>query len=219
MMDKALFPPQYERIVDILRDSNGFLVGGAVRDILLNRPIRDLDFALPDNTVGAAKRIADQLGGGFFLLDPDRQTCRVILKDGDSQQLVVDLTLFQGNTIEEDLAARDFTITSMALDLREQDDIIDLFQGKQDLLDGVIRPTGEDSFRNDPLRCLRAVRLAAQLGFKILPETKDGIRQYQHQLKDVSPERIRDEFFRFLAGPNQHTGILSLQLLGLGEYV
>jgi poly(A) polymerase len=107
----------------------------------------------------------------------------------------------------------------MALDLREQDDIIDLFQGKQDLLDRVIRPTGEDSFRNDPLRCLRAVRLAAQLSFKILPETKDGIRQYQHQLKDVSPERIRDEFFRFLAGPNQHTGILSLQLLGLVEYV
>ena len=219
MMDKALFPPQYDQIVDLLRETEAYLVGGAVRDALLNRPIYDLDFALPTDTIGAAKRIADRLGGGFFLLDAERQTCRVILKEGDNQQLMVDLTIFQGDSIEDDLAARDFTITSMALDFRGGNRIIDPFQGGRDLQQGVIRATSERSFSDDPLRCLRAIRLAAQLGFRILPETKEDIRRFQDKLVDISSERIRDEFFRFLAGPNQHTGIRTLQLLGLDEYV
>ena len=219
MIKKALFPPQYDQIVGLLRSKQAYLVGGAVRDALLGRPIHDLDFALPKNTIRVAKKVADQLGGGFFVLDTERETCRVILKDEDSQRLVVDFTLFEGNTIEEDLAARDFTITSMALDLEEDPQLIDLFRGAQDLQEGLIRATSERSLADDPLRCLRAVRLAAQLGFQILPDTKDQIRRCQHDLVEVSAERKRDELFRILAGPNQSAAMRSLQMLGLYGYV
>ena len=219
MINNVNLPSKYDQIADQLHSTRAYLVGGAVRDLLLNRPIHDLDFALPEDTISVAKRVADRLGGSFFVMDQERQTCRVILKDEEDQRLVVDFTLFQGNTIEEDLSSRDFTITSMALDIQGGPTIIDPFHGAQDLKDGLIRLTSERALEDDPLRCLRAVRLAAQLGFHILPETRDQIRQSHQRLKEVSPERIRDEFFRFLEGPNQSTGILSLQMLGMYVYI
>lgn len=219
MINQSFFPSQYEHIAALLRPTRAYLVGGAVRDALLKRPVHDLDFALPGGTIKAAKQVADRLGGAFFLLDPERETCRVILKDREGQRLVVDFTLFQGQTIEDDLASRDFTITSMALDLQEDARLLDLFQGAQDLRDGLIRATTLTSLQDDPMRCLRAVRLAAQLNFRILPETRDQIRRYRHHLEAVSPERKRDEFFRLLEGPNQSAGIQSLGLLGIYPYL
>ncbi len=219
MMKFELLPPQFDQIVDLLQGSNAYLAGGAVRDLLLERPVHDLDFALPKGTIPAAKKVADQMDGGFFVLDQKRQTCRVILKGENSQRLVVDFTLFQGDTIEQDLAARDFTITAMALDLQDRNTVIDPLGGAQDLLDGLIRSTSETSLEDDPLRCVRAVRLAAQLGFHILPETREQIRRFQPQLKEISGERIRDELFRLLEGPNLAAGVLSLQILGLYPYL
>lgn len=219
MIKNVNLPSKYDQIADLLHSTRAYLVGGAVRDLLLNRPIHDLDFALPEDTIPAAKRVADQLGGSFFVLDQDRQTCRVILKDEEDQRLVVDFTLFQGNTIEEDLSSRDFTITSMALDLQGDPSIIDPFHGAQDLKEGLIRLTSESALEDDPLRCVRAIRLAAQLGFYILPETRDQIHRSQPGLKEISPERIRDEFFRLLEGPNQAAGILSLQMMDMYAYI
>ena len=219
MNEFDFFPSQYERIVELLRPSQAFLVGGAVRDLLLRRPVHDLDFTLSEGTISTAKRIADQLGGGFFVLDPERETCRVILDGGGKQRLVVDFTLFQGETIEEDLSARDFTITSMALDLREENGLIDPLQGAQDLKDGLIRASSDRALENDPLRCIRAVRLASQLGFHILPGTREQIRRYRGKLSQVSPERKRDELFRLLEGPHQSAGLLALQMLGLYDYL
>ena len=218
-MKKTLFPPQYDQILDVLQPTQAYLVGGAVRDMLLNRPIYDLDFALPEGTIPVAKQVADRLGGGFFVLDNERETCRVILTNEVHQRLVVDFTLFQGNTIEDDLASRDFTITSMALDITKDSQLIDPFQGVQDLKDGLIRSTSERSLADDPLRCLRAVRLAAQLGFRILPETKGQIGRYHNQLVAVSPERKRDELFRILSGPNLSAAFHSLHLLDLYKHI
>jgi tRNA nucleotidyltransferase/poly(A) polymerase len=218
-MNKTGFPALYDQILDVLLPSQAYLVGGAVRDMLLQRPIYDLDFALPEDSIGVAKKVADQLGGGFFVLDEERETCRVILSDEENQRLVVDFTLFQGKTIVEDLSSRDFTITSMALDLTLDSKLVDPFRGVQDLKDGLIRVTSEKSLEDDPVRCLRAVRLAAQLGFKILPETKDQIRRYHSNLVDVSPERKRDELFRILAGPNQSAALGSLAKLSLYSYL
>jgi len=213
------FPPQYEKIVDLLRGYRAYLVGGAVRDALLNRPIHDLDFALPKDTIPAARLVADQLGGDFFILDSARDTCRIILNAETDQRLVVDFTLFQGKDIEEDLASRDFTITSMAIGLEEEDELVDLFHGARDLEEGLIRATSKSALKDDPVRCLRAVRLAAQLAFRILPETREQIQRNQRQLTEVSPERKRDELFRILAGPNQSAAVGSLQVLGLDSYV
>lgn len=214
MIQKTIFPELYYQVVEVIKSSGGYLVGGAIRDLLLSKPIRDLDFALPGNTIKLARKVADQLEGDFFILDQERQTARVILTDEKGQRLNVDFTLFQGGSIEEDLKARDFTITSMGMDILQEDKIIDPFLGAQDLKDGVIRSTTTGALQDDPLRCLRAVRLAAQFQLRILGETRDQIRQYQHLLQGISPERIRDELFRILAGPHQTAALTSLNQLG-----
>lgn len=213
------FPPQYARIADLLQPFQAYLVGGAVRDLLLDQPIHDLDFALPESSIPAARQVADALGGSFYIMDEERETARVILDDGDDPRLLVDFTLFQGRTIEEDLAARDFTITSMALEVGPEPKLIDPFQGSSDLQEGLIRATSEMALANDPLRCLRAVRMAAQLDFQIMGATIHQIRQHQAGLAAVSPERIRDEFFRILEGPRQAAAVLSLNALGLFSYL
>jgi tRNA nucleotidyltransferase/poly(A) polymerase len=214
MIQKTTFPAIYYQVVKVIKSSGGFLVGGAVRDLLLSNPIRDLDFALPGDSIKIARKVADQLEGDFFTLDQERQTARVILADEKGQRFNVDFTLFQGGSIEEDLKARDFTITSMGMDILQEDKIIDPFRGAQDLKDGVIRSTTTGALHDDPLRCLRAVRLAAQFQLRILPETREQIRQHQHLLGGVSPERIRDELFRILAGPHQTAALTSLNQLG-----
>ena len=194
-------------------------MGGAVRDLHLGKPIHDLDFALPVDTIPAAKLVADRLGGAFFVLDPERETARVILKDENDQRMMVDFTLFQGKDIKADLGTRDFTITSMALGTGPDAKVIDPYGGVQDLKDGLLRATTGQSLADDPLRCLRAVRLAAQFGLRILPETKDQIRKYGSGITGISPERIRDELFRILDGPKQAAAFQALEILGLSPYV
>jgi len=215
MKENPAFPPLYHQIVEVLKPSAAFLVGGAVRDLLLGKPIHDLDFALPKDTILYAKKVADQLNGDFYLLDKERQAARVLLEDEHKTRLVIDFTTFQGESIEEDLLTRDFTITSMAMDINKDHQIIDPCQGARDLKDGLIRSTSDRALLEDPLRGMRAVRMAAQLGFFILPDTKDQIRKFGIDLFDVSPERIRDELFRILEGPNQAAALMALQVLGI----
>ncbi len=213
-MNMKPFPALYEQIIRILEPYHAYLVGGAVRDLHLDKPIHDLDFALPGDTIPAAKLVADQLGGAFYVLDPERETARVIIKDEDAQRIMVDFTRFQGKDINDDLAARDFTITSMALGLGPDEKVIDLFGGAQDLKDRLLRTTSDRSLADDPLRCLRAVRLAAQFGLRIPPETKDQIRKYSKGIAGISPERTRDELFRILDGPKQTAAFRTMEILG-----
>jgi len=219
MMKNKPFPALYDQIIDILEPYQAYLVGGAVRDLYLEKPIHDLDFALQSETIPAAKLVADQLGGAFFVLDRDRETARAIFIDDSGQRMMVDFTRFQGKNINDDLGARDFTITSMALGIGPDEKVIDPFGGAQDLKDGLLRTTSERSLADDPLRCLRAVRLAAQYGLRILPETKDQIRKYGKGIAGISSERIRDELFRILDGPKQAAGLQSIEILGLSPFV
>jgi poly(A) polymerase len=215
MNDNLIFPAVYSPIQDLIASSGAYLVGGAVRDILLNRAIHDLDFALPKGSIPLARKVADRLGGDFYLLDRERQAARVIIQDEVRGRMMVDFTLFQGLDIMEDLKARDFTITSMAQRLSGDQEIIDPCGGGRDIRDRVIRSTTPRALLHDPLRCLRAVRLAAQLDFRILPETKSQIREAYPGLAEVSGERIRDEIFRILDGPHQAAAFYSLDQLGI----
>jgi len=215
MKENPAFPSLYHQIVEVLKPSAAFLVGGAVRDLLLGKPVHDLDFALPKDTILYAKKVADQLNGDFYLLDKERQAARVLLEDEQQTRLVIDFTTFQGESIEEDLLTRDFTITSMGMDINKDHQIIDPCHGAGDLKDGLIRSTSDRALREDPLRGMRAVRMAAQLGFLILPDTRDQIRKSGNDLLEVSPERIRDELFRILEGPNQAAALMALQVLGI----
>ena len=219
MSDFVGFPIQYKEILDVIKTSGAYLVGGAVRDRLLNKPIRDLDFALPADVIPFAKKVADQLKGHFYLLDSDRGAARVILQDPTQGRLIVDFTHFQGETIQDDLKSRDFTITSMAMDINQDHQLIDPFQGAGDLKEGILRSTTGHSLKDDPLRCIRAVRMAAQLGLSIHPDTKNQIREAADQLSEISLERIRDEIFQVLDGPNQSGALQSLQVLDIYPFV
>ncbi len=208
-------PPVYKEITAVIGEHPAYLVGGAVRDLLLGLEAHDLDFALAQGTYAVARKVADHYGGDFYILDPEREAARVILMDPEKQRWVVDFTRFRGKTIQDDLQARDFTITAMGLPVQRPDQLLDPCGGQKDLEEGVIRSCAKDALANDPLRALRAVRMAAQLRFEITPETVKQIRAVIPDFSLISPERMRDELFRIFEGPHQAAALRSMQGLGM----
>jgi poly(A) polymerase len=175
-----------------------YLVGGFVRDQLLGRPNYDVDVAVDTDGLALARRLANGLGGDYHPLDSERGTGRAILHRQDGRRLVVDVACFRGPDLEADLADRDFTINAMAVDVGNPEVTIDHHGGLQDLAAGLIRPVSKDSIRNDPLRALRAIRQAAELGFALAAETECLLRRDGPSLRQVSWERQRDELARLL---------------------
>lgn len=167
---------------------NAYLVGGAVRDALLKRESEylDLDFVL-QGAVNIARKMASHYKAGFVLLDADRQIARVVFK-----QATVDFAQQQGETLEEDLYRRDFTVNAIAYNPYTQE-IIDPLQGYKDLQNRVMRMVSKANLQDDPLRLLRAYRQAAQLGFAIAPDTQATIRDLSPLLNKIAPERVRVE--------------------------
>lgn len=212
--DQIAYDPQLQ---EILQPYRAYLVGGAVRDALLGLSIRDLDFCLPERTLDAARRTADRLGGAFFILDQDREAGRVILTGHDGLRQRIDFTTFQGKDLESDLAARDFTITAMAVPLEEPGRLIDPLGGLEDLRLNLIRACSDQSLLDDPVRSLRAVRMAADFGFRIEGQTRGHIRQAAPGLQDVSPERLRDELFRIVGSSRPAAAVRALNVLGLAR--
>jgi poly(A) polymerase len=214
------YPEIIEKIlINVPEDINIYLVGGTVRDILLSRPIHDLDFVLSGRTLEIGRRVANSLNAAFYPLDPERGTARVILTLTNNERLVMDFATYQGDNLEQDLLARDFTINSMAIPLRPPYKTVDMLGGVNDLQKGIIRASSKTSFLDDPLRVLRCVRLSVGFGFRILPETLQYLRESISQITNVSIERIRDEVFRILEGRDPHTAFRILEHLGVLEYI
>jgi putative nucleotidyltransferase with HDIG domain len=179
------------------RGARIWLVGGAVRDALLERPVHDWDFAVDRDALGLARAVADALGGAYFPLDVERGAGRVILMDAGAARLELDFAALRGDDLEADLVTRDFTVNALAID--ETGALADLMGGKADLDARRIRATNAHAFQDDPVRLLRAVRMEAELGFEIDPRTGDWIRRDAALLVLPSAERVRDEFVRLLA--------------------
>jgi len=198
-----------------------YLVGGFVRDALLRRDTVDIDISVAADALEVAPRVATAFGGRYVLLDEVNRVGRVILaiEGANKGQWKLDFTTLKGN-IEQDLARRDFTIDAMAINLGELEEdytaiqLIDPFGGWGDLQQGMIRAVTDTAFELDPARLLRAVRLAAELGFSIDNETESLIRRYCHLIANVAGERIREELLRLLAIP-QSKLLLYLDELGL----
>lgn len=209
------FPPLFEKIQKLFPSSGMYLVGGAVRDAVLGLETRDLDFSMPAKSISMARKAADSLGGAFYILDEEREAARAIVYGADNQRYMLDFTTFQGAGIEEDLRSRDFTITAMAVPVDQPLRLIDPLGGISDLQNGVLRACTEQSLFDDPLRVLRAVRMAAQFEFRISQATKTLIADAKDHLRQVSPERRRDEFFRILEGPNRSAGLMALSVMDL----
>ena len=199
------------QLLDLVRESASgtrvYLVGGAIRDLLLGRPAKDLDFVQPHGSIQLAKAVSRRLHGTVYTLDDVRHSARVILRQGEQDEQVLDFTSFIGENLEEDLHQRDFTINAMALDLDAPEQLIDPLGGEKDLEDGLLRLCGPDSLTSDPLRVLRGVRLISSLNLQYGLEITAAMRVAIKKLGLVSGERIRDELFKCLAVPNFEAAI------------
>jgi tRNA nucleotidyltransferase/poly(A) polymerase len=212
------YSPLIDKVRDALPNQEMYLVGGAVRDILLNRLSRDLDFAVPSNGISLARRVANALKADFMALDNERDTGRAILTEADGTRTFLDFATYRGNNLEEDLRARDFTINAIAFDLHAQT-LIDPLNGTSDLRAKTIRACLSTSLSDDPVRILRAVRQAAAFEFKIELETRKALKQAAGLLPRISPERQRDELFKMLEGPKPGASMRALEMLGVFPYL
>src|SRR5215211_2924998 len=203
------YSPFIDKVRDILPDQEIYLVGGAVRDMLLNRGSQDLDFALPSNGISLARKVANALNAAFMVLDGERDTGRVIVTEADGTRILLDFATYRGKDLEEDLRARDFTINAIAFDLRRQT-LLDPCNGASDLRAKTIRACSPTSLSEDPVRILRAVRQAAAFQFRIEPDTRKAMKEAARLLPRISLERQRDELFKILEGPRPDASLRAL---------
>ena len=205
------------------------LVGGSVRDLILRRPVTDLDFttdARPEQT----ERILH--GWASAVWDVGRAFGTIGARRGDD---VLEITTYRseaydrtsrkpdvvyGDTLAEDLVRRDFTVNAMALALPTCE-FIDPHSGLADLAAGRLRTPGtpEESFSDDPLRMMRAARFAAQLGFEVAPEVQAAMQQMADRLSIVSAERVRDELTKLVLSADPRVGLTLLVDTGLADVV
>lgn len=196
-----------------------YIVGGAVRDALAGRPVHDLDLAVAQGGARLARRIANVLDGDFYVLDRERDVARALLDSPDGK-ITVDVASMRGASLLADLADRDFTINAMAVELATDcSRIIDPLGGEADSRAKVLRQCGPASLHEDPLRALRALRLAAQFGLRLEPETRHALRAVRDRLFDSSAERVRDEFWRLLALPRVGAALRAASAVGLLESI
>ena len=190
-----------------------WLVGGAVRAVLMGREVEDLDFVLPDDALSAARTVADTLSGHYFPIDEERGVGRVLLSSDSG--IILDFARMHVDGITADLLARDFTINAMALPLHGTMHLHDPSGGREHLLRKVICMVSSTALKADPIRVVRAVRLAAELGFRIEPDTRGALREGAPAVEQVSAERMRDELLRCLGGPNPTRALRALDHLGV----
>jgi putative nucleotidyltransferase with HDIG domain len=196
-------------------DAKVWIAGGAVRDAALGREVTDLDLAVVGDPERAAKAVAREGDGHAFELSAEFATWRVVAPDRSWQ---VDATALRGETIEADLAARDFTLGAIAVPLAGGEPI-DPYGGLGDLERRLLRVVAEDSFRADPLRLLRAARLAADLGLEVDPGTVALARAKARLAAEPAGERQLAELRRLIGGPDPLNGIALLDELGLTAVV
>lgn len=206
-----------------------YLIGGSVRDFFLYRPSKDIDIVSVGKGIELAKAVAKALGKNtpiavfknFGTAQVKHQSCEIEFvgtrKESyrhDSRKPVV-----EEGTLDDDQKRRDFTINAMAFCLNKErfGTFIDPFNGLQDLEDLIIRtPLDPDiTFSDDPLRMMRAIRFASQLGFDIHPDTFDAIVCNRERISIVSTERVTDELNKIILSPKPSEGFLLLEKTGL----
>ncbi len=192
------FPPEFPFDFNDL-PTPAYLVGGWVRDRLLNRRGRylDLDFVLPDKAVETANAIARKYKAGFVVLDAERQIARVVFKDGTA-----DFAQQMGSSLAADLGRRDFCMNAIAMECHELSEYIDPFDGIGDLKLKRIRMVAPENIAEDALRILRGYRQAAQLDFEIEGLTRQVLIKLAPKLKSMAAERVRTELGYLLSMAN-----------------
>jgi poly(A) polymerase len=200
---------------EALRGEAAWLVGGAVRDRLLGRPTTDLDVALAGDPRSAARRLARATGAASFSLSDAFGAWRVTAPGGAWQ---VDLVPLRDGDLAADLAARDFTVNAIAEPLAGGMPV-DPHGGAADLAARRLRMVAPRALAEDPLRTLRAVRLAVELGLDIEPETGAAVHAHAPGLERVAPERVFAELKRVVAAQDVRHGIALLEAYGPADVV
>ena len=199
-----------------LQDNNHvYMVGGAVRDVLMMRPLHDMDFVVIGSAANVAKKLADDLEGGFYMLDEERDIARVVIKQDHGKKFYLDFSALRAENLFKDLTSRDFTINAMAVNVSQPELLIDPLKGVKDIKAGYLQICNPNSFKDDPIRVIRAVRMAIQFNLKITENTLYALKQEVPNLHKISQERIRDELFRILESENIASAIRMLEELGI----
>jgi len=188
------------------------LVGGAVRDALLNRlsATPDLDLVVPDHALRHTRTLAQRLGGACVVLDEARDMGRLVVKGW-----TIDLARREGESLEADLQRRDYRINAIALELAPTPRLVDPSGGLNDLKAGLLTAVAEQNLIDDPLRLLRGLRLAAELDFAIADATRPLLARHHHLLPKAAPERIQAELSKLVHAPRSARSINQLQTSGL----
>ena len=210
------------RVAGLKHPSPVYLVGGAIRDAALGRPIADLDLATA-GARGLAAMVARTFKGSLVTLDAENAVYRLVLPPARGRGLKqIDVAEIQGRDIGEDLARRDFTLNAAALELSPElktaipeSAFLDPRGGLADLARGVLRVEGDGPFKDDPLRLLRAFRIAAQVGLAIEPATLAMIRKHRKLVREPAGERVQAELLALLAVPGASASLASMDECGL----
>lgn len=232
---KLNVPDEVKDIAETLEKAGhqAYLVGGCVRDVLINREPKDWDIATNATPEETQKIFPDSV------YENDFGTVGVKTDSEDLKLKVIEVTTFReegkytdrrhpdevkfAKTIEEDLSRRDFTINALAINFAKGkfDKIIDPYGGEKDLKENVIKTVGlpDERFQEDALRLMRAVRLATELNFQIELSTRRAIEKNAGLLEMIAKERIRDEFIKILMADRAAQGIILLEELNLLQYI
>lgn len=195
-----------------------YVVGGAVRDHVMGRPFQDVDLVCR-NAAGFARRMAENRGIPTTVVPftrSRRTPCFRVVNRHDPEDHV-DVVELRGSTIEADLAQRDFTVNALAVRVGHggrPGPVVDCCNGRQDIRQGLIRVCAPSAFSDDPLRILRAARLAAGLDFQITPETVLLMQKNAARLTLVAPERVTAELMKLLDCPRSLSWIRCLDEIG-----
>jgi poly(A) polymerase len=238
MKEKITLPlshPIFRIVSEAAHDLNfeTYVVGGYVRDQLLNRDCKDIDFVCIGSGIDlahkAAEKISPNLTVNYFKnfgtaqfkwneLNLEFVGARKESYQRDSRKPIV-----EDGTLEDDQNRRDFTINALAVSLNQNSfgELVDPFKGVQDLENKIIRtPLNPDiTFSDDPLRMMRAIRFATQLDFTILPETFEAIKRNKERIKIISQERITDELNKIILARTPSIGFILLEESGLLEII
>ncbi len=238
-MEVELKHPIY-RLVGEVADEMGipaFAVGGVVRDYFLQRPCTDIDIVCVGSGIQLAERVAKRIsptkevsvfknfGTASFTYHYDGQLWEIEFVGArrESYQHDSRKPIVEDGTLEDDQNRRDFTINAMAVGLNDENfgTLLDPFHGIRDLDAGILRtPLNPDiTFSDDPLRMMRGIRFASQLGFRIEEETFSAIKRNAERIKIVSKERVTVELNKILLSPKPSVGLKLLLLSGLMELV
>lgn len=229
---KFSIPKEVHSVVETLKNAgfDAYLVGGCTRDLILGRTPKDWDIT----TDAVPEKILSLFPDESFY-NNDFGTVGVTRETEDETLKVIEVTPYRseagysdkrrpdnvsfGCSLEDDLARRDFTVNAIAYDPKT-DEIVDLYEGQQDITKRVLRTVGDpnERFEEDALRMMRAIRLSAELSFALDGDTAAAISKNAHNLSHISKERIRDEFIRILLSDQPMMAVVMCQKLGLLPY-